>query len=364
MYSPTKGVSSLLCALVGVMVRLNGSPTVALISAMAGLRPRIAAIFISCAAAGTFSHPALAQDSGTRMVTLAEAISLAETNSPTIKIIGLQGQIASEGIIQAKGERRSRVSLALEYVQTLQNIISQDNTTFQEGKSSYPVATVTLTVSQPLYDAVRFRQLPIAQAEEALAQAQAESDRIDLSRQVVAAYLSVGQAQNRLREARQVLQVRGQFARDLEEMVASGRADSDQMFRAQSDAFAAETAVADAEAGLSEALFDLQRYTGVEVGGVQGGGNFSIADPRSLGATFTIEALEEMNPALQIAKAELVLAEKQLAQVKGRFRPTANLELQSEYTQSKGSLFGGGSTVASVDLGLSLEWSIYEGGVC
>jgi outer membrane protein TolC len=39
------------------------------------------------------------------------------------------------------------------------------------------------------------------------------------------------------------------------------------------------------------------------------------------------------------------------------------MKLEGEYTQSKGSLFGGGSTVGSVDLGLELNWSIYEGGV-
>lgn len=305
---------------------------------------------------------ATAQEGGTRQVTLAEAVALAEATDVTREIIGLEKQIAAEGVVQARGERRPRVSLNLEYTQTQQNILSQDNKTFQEGRSNYPVATVTLAVTQPLYDPVRFRKLPLAQAEEALAAARAEAELINVNRELVAAFLQVAQAQNRVREAQRVFQVRTQFERDLAEMVASGRADVGQQLRAESDVFSAATSVADAEAALAEALFELHRFTGIEVGGVRGDGGFALADPRSMSGTFSLEALESLNPGIQIAKAELAVAERQLAEVQARFRPTANLKLESEYSQSKGSLFGGGSTVASVDVGVEVNWSIYEGG--
>lgn len=296
-------------------------------------------------------------------VTLAEAVTLAETGDVTREILGLEGQIAAEGVTQAKGQRRPRVGLKLEYVQTQQTIISQDNETFQEGKSVYPVATVTLTVTQPLYDAVRFRELPLARAEEELAAARAEAQLTDVNRQLVAAFIGVAEAQNRVREAALILSVRKEFAADVATMVDSGRSDLDQQMRAESDVFAAEASLVEAEAGMSEALFDLQRFTGVQVGGVWDRGAFSLTDPRSLGNTFSLARLEDMNPDIQIAKAELVVAERQLRQVRGQFQPTAELKLEGEYTQSRGSLFGGGSTVGSVDLGLEVNWSIYEGGV-
>ncbi len=306
----------------------------------------------------------LAQEQvGTVQVTLADAIMMAETSDVTREIVGLEGLIAAEGVKQAKGQRRPRVSLKMEYVQTQQSIISQDNETFQEGKSTYPVATVTLTVTQPIYDAERFRELPLARAQEALAAAKAEAQLGDVNRQLVAAFIGVAQAQNRVRQAKLIEAVRKEFAADVAEMVESGRADLDQQMRAESDVFAAETDVAEAEAGLAEALFSLQRFTGVEVGGVRGDGAFALTDARSLAGTFSLEALDAMNPDIQIAIAELAVAERQLKQIKGRFQPTAEMKLQGEYTESKGSLFGGGSTVGSVDLGLELNWSIYEGGV-
>lgn len=308
------------------------------------------------------AQPLLAQQTGQRQVTLAEAVALTEATDVTRDIIGLEQQIAAEGVIQAQGERRPRVSLKLDYTQTQQDILNQDNKTFQQGRSNYPVATVTLTVTQPLYDAVRFRQLPLAQAQQALAAARAEAELIDINRSLIAAFLQVAQAQNRVREAQRVFQVRTQFSRDIADMVTSGRANADQALRSESDVFAAGTSVADAQAGLAEALFELHRFTGIEVGGVRGEGGFSLADPRSMAGTFTLDNLESMNPGIQIAKAELAVAERQLAEVQARFRPTANLKLESEYSQSRGSLFGGGSTVASVDLGLEVQWSIYEGG--
>lgn len=311
--------------------------------------------------------PAQAQNAGqgvgTQQVTLAEAVELAGVTDITKQVTDLEKLIAAEGVMQARGERRPRVSLTIDYTQTQQNIISQDNATFQKGQSRYPVSTVTLTVTQPLYDAERFRQLPMARAEEALAAAKAEADLIDRDRRLLAAYIGVAQAQNRVRQAQQVYQVRTQFSRDVAQMVDSGRADIDQQMRAEGDVFSAATGVADAQAALSEALFELQQFTGIAVGGVQGDGTFSIADPRSIASTFTLENLETMNPAIQIAQAELAVAERQLAVVQARFRPTANLKLEGEYSESRGSLFGGGSTVSSVDVGVELKWSVYEGGV-
>lgn len=309
----------------------------------------------------TFGQPLSAQQAGTTQVTLAEAVALAETTDVTRDITDLEKQIAAEGVAEARGQRRPRVNLKLEYVQTQQNIISQDNKTFQDGQSQYPVATVTLTVTQPLYDAVRFRQLPLAQAQEALAAANAEAELINMNRELVAAFIRVAQAQNNVRKAERIYQVRTQFSRDVDQMVESGRADIDEQLRAQSDVFSAGTDLADAQAGLSEALFDLHRFTGIEVGGVRGDG-FTLADPRSMSGTFSLDTLETMNPAIQIAKAELAVAERQLAEVQARFRPTANVTLEGKYNQSRGSLFGGGSTVSNVDVGLEVNWSIYEGG--
>lgn len=324
---------------------------------------------ISALAAGLIipaliAFPASAQSgNGGRQVTLAEAVTMAEAMNFQGKLVELELLSAAEGVKQAKGQRRPRVTLTMSYTQTQQNIISQDNKTFQKGKSRYPVADVALTITQPLYDAVRFRELPLAQAEEALTRARGEAALDDVARQLVGAYIQVALAQTRVREAETIRDARKRFTEDVASLVESGRADRDELLRAQGDIIDAERNVADAESELAQTLFELQRFTGVGVSGVRADGRFAMADPRSMRGSFGADRLEDLNPDIQIAKAELAVAEKRMAQVQAQLRPVANFKLESSYNQSRGSLFGGGSTVSSVDAGVEVTWSLYEGGV-
>ncbi len=304
--------------------------------------------------------PAKAQQ---QQVTLAEASQLMQSTELQFEILDLEADIAAEVIRQARGERLPRVRLSLQYIQTMQEIVNQDNTTFQEGQATYPTTRMTLTIAQPIYDPVRFRALPLARAEEAVVAAQAEAARMELSSLLVASFLDVARAQLEIQQARAIVRARTQLERDLGQLVAAGRADADRQLRAQGDVFAARADLAEAELGLTEALFELHRFTGPDVDGVRYSRGVGVAELRSFVQTFTPERLDELNPNIQIALAQVDLAERQLHRIRGAYQPTANLTVESEYEQTEGSLFGGGSTVQSTDIGLELSWSIYEGGV-
>lgn len=344
------GVGAVLCAVGGGL----GVGQLALAQGAPGAKAASPAANPTAKSAAT---PAKAQ------VTLAEAAQMMALTAPDFRIIDLDLLNASERVKQAKGQRRPQVSLETDYTYTNQNIISQDNSTFEKGQSTYPVAKFTLSLVQPIYDAVKFRALPAAQAEEAVAKAQAISDRIDLNRQLVGAFVKVATAQNRVTQAKAVLAARTEFSKDIDELVAQGRAEADRQWQAQGDILSAQSAVAEAEADVGDALFDLRRLIGVGVAGVRVTGGFALASRRSLGQTFSPDSLETMNPQIQIAKGQLDLAQRQVRLAKGRFLPTANLVLENKYNKSEGSLFGGGSEVASTDIGLQFTWSIYEGGV-
>ncbi|SNY59194.1 Outer membrane protein TolC [Pseudooceanicola antarcticus] len=320
---------------------------------------RTVASALSLVAGLALAAPVAAQ----QQVTLSEAARLMQSGELDLQLIELEQQVAQEVVTQAKGERRPRVRLSLNYIQTQQEIINQDNTTFQEGSSTYPTMNVTLAITQPIYDAVRFKALPLARAEEELVKAQAVAAQNELSRNFVASFLRVASAQLQLDEAEAILRARTQLERDIGLLVDGGRADADRQYRAQGDVFAARADRAEAEMGISEALFGLHRFTGPEVEGVRFNANASVAQFRSFQDTFSPERLAELNPDVQVAKASLVVAQRQLERVRAAFRPTANLTLESEYEQTEGSLFGGGSTVTSTELGLELGWSVYEGGV-
>lgn len=304
--------------------------------------------------------PAHAQQ---QVVTLAEASELMRTNERQFDILNLEADIASEAVRQAFGQRLPRVSLSLQYVYTQQEIVNQDNTTFQAGASTYPTTRFTLRVEQPIYDAVKFRGLPLARAEQTVVEAQAEVARMELSRLLVDSFLGVARAQFEVQQARAVLNARTQLSRNISLLVESGRGDNEQKLRADGDVFAARADLSSAELGVTEALFDLHRFTGPQVDAVRYGASVGVAEMRSFLSTFTPERLDQINPQIQVAQAQVALAERQLAVVRGAYQPTARITLDAEYEETDGSLFGGGSTVQSADVGLELSYSIYEGGV-
>jgi outer membrane protein TolC len=307
--------------------------------------------------AAMMASGAVAQD-----VTLSEAARLMAANEAQYRILDLEQDVAEELVRQARAERLPRVRIVVRYVQTQQDIISQDNQTFQEGTSSYPTTTIGLVATQPVWNAARFRALPLARAEEALVGAQAAAARTELASLLVRAFLDVARAELRVAQERAVVAARRQLARDLGALMAAGRADSGRQLQARGDVFAAEADLADAELDLAEALFELRRFTGPAVEGVTADGAFGVARAETFLSTFAPEQLAAMNPAVQVARGELDVAERQLARVRGSFQPTADLTAEFESETTEGSLFGGGSEVQSLDVGIELGWSIYEGG--
>lgn len=296
-------------------------------------------------------------------VTLAEAVERMRVTELQYEILALEEQVAAELTRQARGERRPRIRLSVSYVSTTQDILNQDNDTFQEGRSTYPTTRYGISATQPIYDPVRFRALPVARAEEALVGLQAEQARAELTTLLIAAYLNVARAQIGVDQARLLLRARTQLERDLGILVSEGRADADRVLRARGDVFDARADLATAEADLDDALFELRRFVGPEVDGVRYRAGVGVAELRSFLEEFTPDRLESMNPDIQIAEAAVVVAEGRLRQVRGAFQPTANLTLELENETTEGSLFGGGSEVQSMDIGIQLDWSIYEGGV-
>ncbi|MFD0860116.1 TolC family protein [Roseovarius aquimarinus] len=307
-----------------------------------------------------FSVPAGAS---AQSVTLAQAADLMRTNEVQFEILDLEQDVSDEIVRQAFGERLPRVRLSVSYIQTYQDIVNQDNTTFQEGTSSYPTTTVTLAATQPLYDQVRFRALPLARAEQELVSMQAEAARTELSGLLVSSFLGVARAQLRVDQARAIMSARQNLVRDLAQLVSAGRADAERQLRAEGDVFAAEADVSDAELDLSEALFELHRFTGPDIGGVSYRGGVGVAELRSFLQTFNEARLGDLNPQIQIARAEAAVAARRLHRVRAAFQPTVDLTLELENEQTDGSLFGGGSEIQSAEAGLQMNWSIYEGGV-
>jgi outer membrane protein TolC len=121
--------------------------------------------------------------------------------------------------------------------------------------------------------------------------------------------------------------------------------------------------LADAEQRQSDALFELYRFTGPEVDAVSAnGGELSVANAGNFDTTFSEDRLLSAAPEVQLARAQVAVSEKELVQAKAALRPVVNVTLTATEEITEGSLFGGGSDIITGEGGLSMNWSLYEGG--
>lgn len=313
-------------------------------------------------AAGVFGMswalPVLAQT-----ITLQQGYDLMLSSELELQSLGIDADIAKEIVRQAKSQRYPRVNLTVAYDMIRQKVVSSDNTTFQTAESQYPKQTATLTITQPLYDRVRWRAMDFAKAQQGVSIAQGEVTKGEVTRQYVAAFLAVVAAQLDLDRAQAILVARAQLQSALELQVAAGRGNPMDATRAQGDSFAAQSDLADAELRLSDALFELYRFTGADVTGVTAnGGELAVVNASNFDSTFSTESVLTSAPDVQLSRAQLDLAEKDLLQARAKFKPVVNLNISAKKEITEGSLFGGGSDIETMEAGLSMNWSIYEGG--
>lgn len=304
------------------------------------------------------SGPAAAES-----VTLAEAADRMVAYTKQIQMLELERNAATERTRVAYGQRLPRVQLGLSYLQTQQDIISQDNDTFQEGTSEYPTTTYGLSVIQPLYDAERFRQYPLATAEEQVAILTQEAGVNRLWGDLIQRFLVAAETQ--AQRDRQVLMERARETlwQDAQSLQAAGRFEAAQVLAIQSDYLSAQSQTLIANQQHAQSLDTLRQLVGPSVTGVDVA-LFADQLPSvaSLERVLSKEQLVALNPAIQLADAELVVAERQLRLVNAAYYPKITLRVETEQETTEGSLFGGGSEVASTEYGVDVTWLLYEGG--
>lgn len=273
-------------------------------------------------------------------------------------------EASAELVKQAKGQRLPKIEIALQYDQIQQQVISSDNTAYATGKSQYPKISMNFTVRQPLYDAVRFRQLPLAKAQDAVRRADAEVARNRAVRDMIVAYFGVAQAQLGVDRAKLISKGRSDYEVSISEDIDAGRRESDALLRAQSDTLSAQSDEMDAEIGMVEALAELQRYAGLDVTGVAvNGSKVGLVDLSSLKREMTEANLLSMSPDVQSARASFEVSKRQKLSAKGAMQPSVDLVLDMERQVTEGSLFGGGSETQTITGGVLLTVPIYEGGI-
>jgi len=296
-------------------------------------------------------------------ITLEEAGQRMLAYSQQFQILELERDAAIEQTRAALGERFPRVQLSVGYMEIEQDIVSSDNTTFQAGTSEYPTTTTTLSIVQPIFDAERFRQYPLAKAEEQAAVMRREVQLNQLWSQLIEAFLLAAEMQNQLEQQRLIADARESLWEDAQSLLSAGRIEAAQALGFQSEWLAAQSQALIVRQQQAEALDALMQWTGPGISQVQAAIQpQQLPDLERLSVLLPKDRLLALNPAVQLAEAEMLVAEKQLRLVKGAHFPKVNFRIQAEQEATEGSLFGGGSEVESIEYGVDITWLMYQGG--
>lgn len=307
---------------------------------------------------GIFSTAALADS-----ITLEQAGERMMAYAKQFRMLELDRQAAEERANRAYNERFPRVQLSLGYVQTEQNIISQDNDTFTEGTSQYPTTTNTFSIVQPLYNAEKFRQYPLAVAEQQVVALRQELEINQLWADLLRRFLTVAEAQNQREQQALLIDARKSLLVDAETLQFAGRIEETQVLGLKSELLSAESQALIAENQASEALDRLMELVGPGVNSVRVSvASDRLVSPARLTSVLPRDQLLTVNPSVQLAEAEVVVAQRQAKLVNAAYYPKITARIQTEQEITEGSLFGGGSEVESTDFGVDITWLLYEGG--
>lgn len=319
---------------------------------MAFSRFGLTAVFAGCLA----SLPVAAQS-------LADIYVLAKQNDPRYRATRAEFEATEFGTKEARAGLLPTIALGYNRSTIGQNITQSENAVFATGQAKYPTTEQSLTISQPIFRMAswrRFNQAKVTERQAAVTFAAAEQDLI---MRTATAYLAVLAAQDALALARGE---QDSIKRQLDLAQAryqSGQATVVSLHDARARSALKESDVIAAENELADRLQALREITGQLPGTLSVlPDNIPLAAPEPRDAEQWVSASVDGNLLLEARRLGVEVARLEIARQKAGHFPTLDLTMSRSTNNTGGSLFGGGSVVATSQMQLRLHVPIFEGG--
>jgi len=295
---------------------------------------------------------------------LAEIYRLAVENDPTLAGAQHLRAATRESLTQAWSEVRPTLDASFTYTDTTQEIISSDNTVYDQGKSDYGTEEYGLTLRQPLLRIDTFMAVKRARIEQVKADFDLEAINQELIVRVTERYLKALSAQDQLEFARaEEMAVRQHYE------LASGRfemglAPITDLHDAKARLASREARTLEAEIMLGDAMQALRELTGsLPESLVPLDGTFEPVTPEPDDVEPWVTGALEQNLTVQSQRELVELARRTVEIQKAGHYPTLDLVGRFNNQTTDGTLFGGGSEVETTDITLQFSLPLYHGGV-
>jgi len=317
-------------------------------------------LFLSAVLVAMFSLPLNSASTGD----LLYYYDLALKNDPQFRGVEYESLASRETLRQAYAGLLPKIYGDLSYSQTFQNINSSENQVYSAGSTNYDSQTYGVSLTQPIFRYATF--VSIAQAKTVLNRSalELEKARQDLALRVAEAYMDVLLTKDKLaaiKAEESAVELHHVRAKERSER---GMAPITDRYDTEARLAAVRAQRLEAENVLNDAFQSLTEICGVpalEVKPLKE--EIQLTQPSPENIDHWMEAGSKQNLEILIQKLKAEIADKEVDRQKSAHYPT--LDLQGNYitTDTKGSLFGGGSNTSNYDLMFKLNIPIYEGGI-
>ncbi|ANG63896.1 hypothetical protein A8C75_16370 [Marinobacterium aestuarii] len=269
----------------------------------------------------------------------------------------------AEVVTQAWAGYRPVITLDYDSIDTTQDILRSDNAAFEQGSTTFPTTSWTLSVTQPIFRWANYKR--IGQAKDELLQADAELVQAeqDLILRVSGAYLTALSAADELgfldaersAVAKQLELARGREQASIGRAVDRYDAEA-RMASVEADYAVAEVALRDSY----EALYEMAGRDPEVLATLQD--DIDLQPPQPADDQYWITAAMKNNPALVVQRHVVSVSRTEISRQNAGHFPTLDAVLRQNNRDTQGTLFGGGSEVETQELMLRLSVPIYAGG--
>ena len=294
---------------------------------------------------------------------LVDIYQLAEKNDPSSQSIYFQTMATKEGRRQAVARLLPTFSASAGYTYTHQDIISSDNTVYGSGETDFGTTTYGLNLTQPIFHWDLFVGLRQSKADNLRAEAENVLARQELVVRVADLYLQALAAQDQVdfSKAEQAA-----VAKHLE--LAQGRFEMGlvpitDLHDAKARMATTRAKTIEAENLFDDALQALHEVAGKPVAGLEPlRESIALVSPEPVDAATWIRGALQQNPAIELQKQAVEVAQLEVKRQRSGHYPVLDLVGSFNNENTDGTLYGGGSEVEEMKIGVQLSVPIFEGG--
>jgi outer membrane protein len=295
---------------------------------------------------------------------LADVYVVARDSDPKYRAARFDFEAAAYAQPQALAALMPNLTFEVSNTNTEQRILSSKNAVFAAGASKYPTDNQTLNLTQPIFKLSAWRGYQQAKAKVKQAAATFGAAEQDLMLRAATAYLNVLAARDGLGFAEAERDAIKRQLEFVQQRFSSGLVAVANLHDAKARHALKDADVVAAQNDLDDKLQALRELTGKVYTRLKPlPESFPLDQPDPLDMNHWVEAALKQNLLLEARRQAVDVAQQEVGRQRAAHVPVLDLVATENRKDTGGSLFGGGSNVATVDVMVRLNIPIYSGGL-